>query len=174
MWWCRRVATTFSINTTMSFMQASSLARQAPVINIEIDGPGIAVHQELQNIRNHRDDLGGYTVGVLVQTNFGGVLTIGGAPVGIELGSGVKTVGTPRLMTQGTLTQTGNTLDVAIQGQGWIALAMPDGSEAYTRNGSLQLDVNGVLQTRNGIPVQGDGGTITVPPEARISSAAAP
>ena len=53
---------------------------------------------------------------------------------------------------------TGRTLDVAVQGTGWIALAMPDGSEAYTRNGSLETRVNGVLQTRTGIPVQGDGG----------------
>jgi flagellar basal-body rod protein FlgF len=73
--------------------------------------------------------------------------------------------------TPGALQMTANPLDAAIQGQGWIALAMPDGSEAYTRNGSLQLDVNGVLQTRNGIPVQGDGGTITVPPDVKITMA---
>lgn len=71
----------------------------------------------------------------------------------------------------GPMQYTGRTLDVAVQGPGWIALAMPDGSEAYTRNGSLELSVNGVLQTRNGIPVQGDGGTITVPPDVKISIA---
>src|ERR1700730_16550966 len=58
-------------------------------------------------------------------------------PVGIELGSGVKTVGTPRLMTQGTLTQTGNTLDLAIQGEGWFKIQMPDGTFSYTRDGSV-------------------------------------
>src|ERR1051326_3045451 len=47
-------------------------------------------------------------------------------PAGIELGSGVKTVGTPRLMSQGTVAQTGNTLDVAIQGSGWFKILMPD------------------------------------------------
>jgi flagellar basal-body rod protein FlgF len=52
---------------------------------------------------------------------------------------------------------------------GWIALQMPDGSEAYTRNGSFELNVNGVLQTRKGIPVQGDGGPISVPPEVKLS-----
>ena len=52
-------------------------------------------------------------------------------PVGIELGSGVKTVGTPRLMTQGTLSQTGNTLDLAIQGSGWFQILMPDGTMAF-------------------------------------------
>lgn len=71
----------------------------------------------------------------------------------------------------GPMQYTGRTLDVAVQGPGWIALAMPDGSEAYTRNGSLELSVNGVLQTRAGIPVQGDGGPITVPPDSKIAIA---
>lgn len=69
----------------------------------------------------------------------------------------------------GPLVQTGRALDVAVQGQGWLALTLPDGSEAYTRNGSLEINVNGVLQTRNGIPVQGDGGPISIPPDNDIS-----
>jgi len=73
--------------------------------------------------------------------------------------------------TPGPLQLTGRNLDVAVQGQGWIALAMPDGSEAYTRNGSFEVSVNGVLQTRNGIPVQGDGGAITVPPDVKVTIA---
>jgi flagellar basal-body rod protein FlgF len=71
--------------------------------------------------------------------------------------------------TAGPMQYTGRPLDVAVEGQGWIALAMPDGSEAYTRNGSLELSENGVLQTRTGIPVQGDGGPITIPPDVKIS-----
>ncbi len=71
--------------------------------------------------------------------------------------------------TPGPLAQTGRPLDVAVQGQGWLALAMPDGSEAYTRNGSLEVNVNGVLQTKNGIPVQGDGGPISIPPDNEIT-----
>jgi flagellar basal-body rod protein FlgF len=73
--------------------------------------------------------------------------------------------------TSGPLQYTGRSLDVAVQGSGWIALAMPDGSEAYTRNGSLETSVNGVLQTRTGIPVQGDGGSITVPQDVKVSIA---
>lgn len=69
----------------------------------------------------------------------------------------------------GPMQYTGRTLDVAVEGAGWIALAMPDGSEAYTRNGSLEVSVNGILQTRTGIPVQGDGGPITVPPDVKIT-----
>ncbi|WIM06740.1 MAG: flagellar basal-body rod protein FlgF [Candidatus Nitricoxidivorans perseverans] len=70
--------------------------------------------------------------------------------------------------TPGPIMHTGRALDIAIEGRGWLALAMDDGTEAYTRNGSLELSVNGVLQTRAGIPVQGDGGPITVPPDVRI------
>lgn len=73
--------------------------------------------------------------------------------------------------TPGTLQQTGRALDVAVKGAGLIALALPDGSEAYTRNGSLDVSPNGVLQTRSGIPVQGDGGSITVPPDVEIAIA---
>lgn len=69
----------------------------------------------------------------------------------------------------GPMNQTGRVFDVAVKGQGWIALAMPDGSEAYTRDGSLELNVNGVLQTRTGIPVQGDGGPITIPPDSKMT-----
>jgi len=75
-------------------------------------------------------------------------------PVGIELGSGVKTVGTPRLMTQGTLTQTGNTLDVAIQGDGFFKIQMPDGSFSYTRDGSFKMDAQGRIVTSEGYVVQ--------------------
>jgi flagellar basal-body rod protein FlgG len=81
-------------------------------------------------------------------------------PVGIELGSGVKTVGTPRLMTQGTLNQTGNTLDVAIQGTGWFKIQMPDGTYSYTRDGSFQMDSQGRIVTAEGNIVQP---TITIP-----------
>ncbi len=72
--------------------------------------------------------------------------------------------------SQGALQQTGNPLDVAIQGQGWLAVQLPDGSEAYTRNGSLTTSPEGILQTRNGLSVvQGDGGQITIPPDNRIT-----
>ena len=81
-------------------------------------------------------------------------------PVGIDLGSGVKTVGTPRLMTQGTLAQTGNTLDVAIQGSGWFKIQMPNGTFSYTRDGSFQMDAQGRIVTAEGNVVQP---TITIP-----------
>ena len=84
-------------------------------------------------------------------------------PVGIELGLGVKTVGTPRLMTQGNLSSTSNSLDLAVQGDGFFKILMPDGSFGYTRDGSFNLDAQGRIVTANGNVVQPG---ITVPPTA--------
>jgi flagellar basal-body rod protein FlgG len=75
-------------------------------------------------------------------------------PVGIDIGGGVKTVGTPRLITQGTLSQTGNTLDLAVSGDGFFKILMPDGSFSYTRDGSFQMDAQGRIVTPEGNVVQ--------------------
>jgi flagellar basal-body rod protein FlgF len=71
--------------------------------------------------------------------------------------------------SSGALTHTGNPYDVALRGKGWLALALPDGSEAYTRAGSFQISENGILQTPAGLPVMGDGGPITIPPDSRVT-----
>jgi flagellar basal-body rod protein FlgG len=75
-------------------------------------------------------------------------------PVGIDLGGGVKIVGTPRLITQGSLSQTGNTLDVAVIGDGFFKILMPDGSFSYTRDGSFKMDAQGRVVTPQGNVVQ--------------------
>jgi len=84
-------------------------------------------------------------------------------PVGIDLGGGVKTVGTPRTMTQGTLSMTGNDLDVAITGEGFFKIQMPDGTYQYTRDGTFQMDNQGRIVTAQGNPVQP---TVTIPNNA--------
>ncbi|MGE0557194.1 MAG: flagellar basal-body rod protein FlgF [Burkholderiales bacterium] len=71
----------------------------------------------------------------------------------------------------GAIQHTGRDLDIAIEGRGWIAVQAADGSEAYTRSGSLEPNANGVLQTRGGLNVMGDGGPLSVPPDTRISIA---
>jgi flagellar basal-body rod protein FlgG len=81
-------------------------------------------------------------------------------PVGIDVGGGVKTVGTPRSMTQGTLSQTGNDLDLAITGEGFFKVLMPDGTFQYTRDGTFQMDNQGRIVTAQGNPIQP---TITIP-----------
>jgi len=84
-------------------------------------------------------------------------------PAGIELGSGVKTVGTPRLMTQGSLAQTGKDFDVAVRGEGFFKITLPDGRTAYTRDGSFELDAQGRIVTAQGNVVQPG---INIPPNA--------
>src|SRR6201992_1041819 len=84
-------------------------------------------------------------------------------PVGIDIGGGVKTVGTPRSMTQGTLSQTGNDLDLAINGEGFFKILMPDGTFQYTRARTFQMDNTGRIVTAQGNPVQP---SITVPQNA--------
>jgi len=71
-------------------------------------------------------------------------------------------------LTPGPIQETGRNLDVAVQGSGWIAVQLQDGSEAYTRNGSLQMDANGVLQTHDGQNILGDGGPITIPQNTQV------
>jgi flagellar basal-body rod protein FlgF len=71
--------------------------------------------------------------------------------------------------SSGPLQVTGRDLDVAVKGRGWLAVQMADGTEAYTRNGALQMSPNGVLQTGSGLTIQGEGGPITVPPDVTVS-----
>ncbi|RZJ08711.1 MAG: flagellar basal-body rod protein FlgF [Rubrivivax sp.] len=68
----------------------------------------------------------------------------------------------------GALTPTGRNLDVAMQGNAWLAVQSNDGTEAYTRAGSLDVNAEGILVMRNGMPVLGDGGPINVPPNSQV------
>jgi flagellar basal-body rod protein FlgF len=72
---------------------------------------------------------------------------------------------------QGPLMATGRPLDVAVQGSGWIVVETPDGREAFTRAGNLQINTNGQLQTAAGLNVQGEGGPIAIPPDNSITIA---
>jgi len=71
----------------------------------------------------------------------------------------------------GVVQTTGRELDIAVDGKGWIAVEDANGKEAYTRNGSLQVSPNGILQTNSGLNVVGDGGSITIPPDTQVSIA---
>lgn len=85
-------------------------------------------------------------------------------PSGLQLGTGVRPVATERIHSQGNLTQTDNTKDVAIDGQGFFQVQLPDGTTAYTRDGAFQFDSNGQLVTSSGYPVQP---AITIPQDAQ-------
>ena len=98
------------------------------------------------------------------------------APVGLEIGSGVRPAGTTKVYTAGELTNTGRDLDLAIAGEGFFQVTMPNGEKRYTRDGSLQKDANGNIVTTTGyildppitVPVDavsidvGQGGAVTV------------
>ena len=84
-------------------------------------------------------------------------------PTGLQLGLGTRAVATSRSFIQGSLQQSSNPLDVAISGQGFFEVQIPDGSTAYTRDGSFQVNATGQLVTNNGYPVQPG---ITVPANA--------
>ena len=81
-------------------------------------------------------------------------------PSGLQLGTGVRPVATERIFTQGNLTQTGNGLDIAISGNGFFQIQLPDGTTGYTRDGSFQLNSQGQVVTASGYTVSPG---ITVP-----------
>jgi flagellar basal-body rod protein FlgG len=85
------------------------------------------------------------------------------APAGLFVGSGVKTVATPRIMSQGNITMTERSFDMAIRGEGFFRIQLPDGRTAYTRDGGFETDSQGRLTTKDGYLV--DPG-ITVPQDA--------
>lgn len=85
-------------------------------------------------------------------------------PSGLTLGTGVRVVATEKLHTQGNIVQTGNALDVAIEGRGFLPVLLPDGTVGYTRDGSFKLDAQGQLVTANGYVVQPG---ITIPSGAQ-------
>jgi flagellar basal-body rod protein FlgG len=84
-------------------------------------------------------------------------------PTGLQIGTGVRPVATPRMFTQGNLQQTGNQFDMAINGQGFFQIQLPDGTTAYTRDGSFHTDANGTLVTSNGFALSP---AITIPANA--------
>ncbi|RKP45360.1 flagellar basal-body rod protein FlgG [Pararobbsia silviterrae] len=105
-------------------------------------------------------------------------------PSGMQLGTGVQEVATERLYSQGSLTQTTNAKDLAINGSGFFQVQMPDGTTAYTRDGEFQTDQNGVLVTAEGYQVQpqitipqnatsftvGSDGTVTITTPANVNA----
>jgi flagellar basal-body rod protein FlgG len=92
------------------------------------------------------------------------------APTGTEIGLGTRLVSTSRSNSQGELKQTGNQLDIAIEGHGYLPVTLPGGATGYTRNGSLKMSAEGRLVNSDGYAVAGE---ITVPPDAQSVTIAA-
>ncbi|HEX4376031.1 MAG TPA: flagellar basal-body rod protein FlgG [Steroidobacteraceae bacterium] len=89
------------------------------------------------------------------------------SPSGLELGTGVNLVSTEKVYTQGNMNQTGNSLDMAINGNGFFQILMPDGSLAYTRDGNFQVSSTGQVVTAQGFPLQP---AVTIPAGAQSIS----
>jgi len=146
----------------MRALQIASTGMQAQELNVQVIANNIANMQTTgykKQVAEFEDVLYEHIRRIGTQTSDQGNLL----PVGVDIGSGVKTVGTPRLMTQGTLTQTSAPLDVAVQGEGFFKILMPDGTFAYSRDGSFQMDAQGRVVTANGNVVQPG---ITIPQNA--------
>ncbi|EGJ09577.1 MULTISPECIES: flagellar basal-body rod protein FlgG [Rubrivivax] len=90
-------------------------------------------------------------------------------PTGLQVGLGVRAAGTTRNFSQGNLQQTGNSYDIAIKGNGFFQIQMPDGTTGYTRDGGFQVDNAGQLVTNQGYPVQPG---ITIPADAKTVTVA--
>ncbi len=98
-------------------------------------------------------------------------------PTGLQIGHGSRAVATSKVFTEGELTQTGERLDMAIQGDGFFQVQMPDGTLAYTRDGALKTASTGQITTSDGLPVQGGfqpipvGTTaITISPDGEVTA----
>jgi flagellar basal-body rod protein FlgG len=89
------------------------------------------------------------------------------APTGLNLGTGVRVVATDKQYTQGNIMNTNNTFDLAIQGRGFFEILLPDGTQAYTRDGTFQLDADGQLVNSSGYTLQP---AITIPGSAQAVS----
>lgn len=98
-------------------------------------------------------------IGVGAITSAAGTL----APTGLQIGLGVAVGSTYKNMTQGNLTNTGNPFDLAVSGRGFFRVTLPDGTTAYTRDGSFQIDQNGQMVTKDGYAFDPN---ITVPVDA--------
>jgi len=98
--------------------------------------------------------------------SFQAIPVTGSAPLNTRTQVSNATIGSNFLM--GPLIQTGRDLDFAMQGPGWIAVRAEDGTEAYTRNGALEVSPTGILVTQLGLQVLGEGGPITIPPDAKL------
>ena len=97
-------------------------------------------------------------------------------PAGLEIGSGVRTVATPRVMSQGAANVTERELDVAIRGEGFFMIELPDGRTAYTRDGSFERDAEGTLVNSSGytvnpgINIPGDARGVSISPDGTVEA----
>ena len=158
----------------MRAMNTAATGMMAQELNVEVIANNIANMRTTGYKRQRaefQDMLYQHVTRIGTQTSTQGNIL----PVGVDVGSGVKTVGTPRIITQGSLTQTGGPLDVAVQGDGYFKIQLPDGTFAYTRDGSFQMDAQGRIVTAQGnlvmpgITIPQNSSALTINSQGQVS-----
>ncbi|HUI97166.1 MAG TPA: flagellar basal-body rod protein FlgG [Xanthobacteraceae bacterium] len=158
----------------MRAMNTAATGMMAQELNVEVIANNIANMRTTGYKRQRaefQDMLYQHVTRIGTQTSTQGNIL----PVGVDVGSGVKTVGTPRIITQGSLTQTGGSLDVAVQGDGYFKIQLPDGTFAYTRDGSFQMDAQGRIVTAQGnlvmpgITIPQNSSALTINSQGQVS-----
>jgi flagellar basal-body rod protein FlgG len=158
----------------MRAMNTAATGMMAQELNVEVIANNIANMRTTGYKRQRaefQDMLYQHVTRIGTQTSTQGNIL----PVGVDVGSGVKTVGTPRIITQGSLTQTGGSLDVAVQGDGYFKIQLPDGTFAYTRDGSFQMDAQGRVVTAQGnlvmpgITIPQNSSALTINSQGQVS-----
>ena len=147
----------------MKSLQIAATGMQAQQLNVEVISHNIANMRTTgyKKMRTEFQDLLYQDIRRVGSTSSNTGTTL---PTGLQVGFGVKTGATSRVMSQGGLTQTEKVLDVAIQGEGFFAISLPNGQTAYSRDGSFERDSTGTLVTLDGFSVQPN---ITIPENAR-------
>ncbi len=147
----------------MKALQIAATGMQAQQLNVEVISHNIANMRTTgyKRMRPEFQDLLYQNIRAPGATSSESGTTL---PSGIQIGMGVKTASTYRILTQGDLTNTEKELDLAIRGEGFFQVQMPDGQTAYTRSGAFSLDANGQLVTQEGYQVEP---SITIPSNAR-------
>ncbi|MGI9383172.1 MAG: flagellar basal-body rod protein FlgG [Methyloligellaceae bacterium] len=147
----------------MKSLQIAATGMMAQQLNVEVISNNIANMRTTgyKKVRAEFQDLLYQDVRRVGATSSDSGTTV---PSGIQIGFGVKTGATPRVMSQGNLTSTEKELDVAIRGEGYFVVDLPNGQTAYTRDGSFELDAQGRLVTLDGFEIQPG---ITIPDNAR-------
>ncbi|PLX37239.1 MAG: flagellar basal-body rod protein FlgG [Hyphomicrobiales bacterium] len=146
----------------MKALYSAATGMMAQELNVEVISNNIA-NMRTTGFKRQRAEF--HDLLYSSQRRMGSVTSQAGTmvPSGVQIGSGVRTVATPRVMSQGNVNSTENELDVAIRGEGFFVVQLPDGRTAYSRDGSFERDANGTLVTSDGYTIEPG---ITIPDNA--------
>lgn len=159
----------------MRSLQIAATGMQAQQLNVEVISNNIA-NLRTTGFKKFRAEFQDLLYQDLRRVGSTSSTTGTTVPTGLQLGFGVKTGATSRIMSQGSLTQTQKDLDVAIRGEGFFVITLPSGQTAYTRDGSFNRNENGDLVTLDGYQVQpginipADASNVTIDPEGQVQA----